>query len=147
MKKNDVTALFGRVFGLNVEKHIFFIVSVSSILFFRAKIVLFTEQDYRAWAVLLTLNCFFKVSYNDNLNEKLILLCKVFKSNTPLLSLLNNRNVFDEKTTIFKTSDTIQHNINFKKTLEKVKIYFVRNTHFYNSLEEIFYNSLFASVQ
>ena len=104
------------------------------LLFFRAKIVLSAEQDYKAWALLLILNCLFKVSYNDNLNETLILLCKEFENNTTFLSLLNNHNTFDEKTTIFKTSDTIQHNIDFKKTLEKIKNYFVRTTHL---LEEI----------
>ena len=139
---NDVTAPFVRVFGWKVEKHIFFILSVDFFLFFRAKIVLSAEQDYRAWALLLILNCFFKVSYNDNLNETLILLCKEFENNTPFLSLLNNHDAFDGKATIFKTSDTIQHNINFKKTLEKIKNYFVNTTHSYNSLEEICYDIL-----
>ena len=129
---NDVTAPFVRVFGWKVEEHIFFILSVNLFLFFGAKIVLFAEQDYRAWALLLSLNCFFKVSYKDNWNETLILLCKEFERNTLFLSLLNNRNTFDGKTTIFKISDTIQHSINFKKTFEKIKHYFVRTTHFYN---------------
>ena len=118
------------------------ILSLSLILFFRAKIVLSAQQDYKAWAVFLILNCFFKVSYKNNLNETLILLCKEFENNTPFLSLLNNHNIFDRKTTIFKTYDTIQHNVNFKKTLEKIKNYFVRTTYFYNSLEEICYNIL-----
>ena len=118
------------------------ILSVNFILFFRAKIVLSAEQDCRAWALLLKLNCFFKVSYKHNLNETLILLCKEFKNNTHFLSLLNNHNAFGGKTTILKTSDTIQHNINFKKTLEKIKHYFVSTTHFYNSLEEICYDIL-----
>ena len=68
------------------------------------------------------------------MNEALILLCKEFENNTTFLSLLHNHNTFDEKTTIFKISDTIQHNIDFKKTLEKIKNYFVRTTHL---LEEI----------
>ena len=106
-------------------------------LFFKAKIVVFAEQDYRAWVLLLILNCFFKVSYKDNWNETLILLCKEFENNTLFLSLLNNPKALDGKTAIFKISDTIQHNINFKKTLEKIKNYFVRTTHFHNSLEEI----------
>ena len=76
------------------------------------------------------------------MNETLILLRKEFESNTPFLSLLDNHNAFDGKTTIFETSDTIQHNINFKKTLEKIKNYFVRTTHSYNSLEEICYDIL-----
>ena len=118
------------------------ILSLSLILFFRAKVVLSAEQDYKAWALLLILNCFFKVSFKDNLNETLILLCKEFENNIPFLNPLNNHNIFDAKTTIFKTSDTIQHNINFKKTLEKIKNYFVRTTHFYNSLKEICYNIL-----
>ena len=108
---------------------------------FRVKIVLFAEQDYRTWALLI-LNCFFKVGYKNNWNETLILLCKEFENKTPSLSLLNNHNAFDGKTTIFKISDTIQHNINFKKTLEKIKNYLVCTTHFYNSLEEIRYDIL-----
>ena len=71
-----------------------------------------------------------------------MLLCKNFENNTPFLGLLNNHNIFDGKATIFKTSDTIQHNITFKKTFEKIKNYFARTTHFYNSLEEICYNIL-----
>ena len=71
-----------------------------------------------------------------------MLLCKKFENNTPFLGLLNNHNIFDGKATIFKTSDTIQHNITFKKTFEKIKNYFARTTHFYNSLEEICYNIL-----
>ena len=39
-------------------------------------------------------------------------------------------------------SDTVQHNINFKKTLEKIKNYYARITHFYNSLEEMCYDIL-----
>ena len=139
---NDVITPFVRVFGWKVEKHISFILNVNLFSFFKAKIVLFTEQDYGAWALLLILNCFFKVSYKDNWNETLILLCKEFDNNTHFLSLLNNHNAFDGKTTIFKISDTIQHNINFKKTLEKIKNYFVHATHFYNSLEEICYDVL-----
>ena len=76
------------------------------------------------------------------MNETLILLCKEFENNTPFLSLLDNHNAFDGKTTMFETSDTIQHNINFKKTLEKIKNYFVNTTHSYNSLEEICYDIL-----
>ena len=76
------------------------------------------------------------------MNETLILLCKEFENNTPFLSLLDNHNAFDGKTTIFETSDTIQHNINFKKTLEKIKNYFIRTTHSYTSLEEICYDIL-----
>ena len=121
---------------------IIIILNVNFFLFSRAKIVVFAEQDYRAWVLLLILNCFFKVSYKDNWNETLILLCKEFESNTLFLILLNNHNAFDGKTTIFKISDTVQHNINFKKTLEKIKNCFVRTTHFHNSLEEIYYDIL-----
>ena len=77
--------------------------------------------------------------YKDNLNETLILLCKEFENDAPFLSLLNNHNVFDGKATIFKTSDTIQDNINYKRTLEKTNNYFLRTAHFYNSPEEICY--------
>ena len=76
------------------------------------------------------------------MNKTLILLRKKFGNNTSFLSLLNNHDSFDEKATIFKTSDTIQHKINFKKTLEKIKNYFARTTHSYNSLEEICYDIL-----
>ena len=76
------------------------------------------------------------------MNEALFVLCKELENNTPFLSVLNNHSAFDGKTTIFKTSDTIQHKINFKKTLEKIKNYFVRTTVFYNSLEEICYDIL-----
>ena len=107
------------------DKHV---LSLNFILFFRTKIVLSAEQDYKAWILLLILNYFFRVSYKDNLNESLILLCKEFENNTPLLTLLNNHNIFDGKTIIFKTHDTIQHRINFKKTLEKIKNCFVRTT-------------------
>ena len=134
---NDVTAPFIRVFGWKVEKYIFFILNVNFFRFFRAKIVVSAEQDYRGCALLLILNCFFKISYKDNWNETLILLCREFESNTLFLSLLNNHNAFDGKITIFKISDTIQHNISFKKTLEKIKNHFVRTTRFYNLLEEI----------
>ena len=137
---NDVTAPFVRVFGWKVEEHIFFNLSVNLFLFFSAKIVLFAEQDYRAWALLLSLNCFFKVSYKDKWNETLIFICKEFENNRAVLHLLNNHNAFDGKTTIFKIFDTIQDNINFKKTLEKIKNYFVRATYFYNSLEQIWYD-------
>ena len=109
---------------------IIIILNVNFFLFSRAKIVVFAEQDYRAWVLLLILNCFFKVSYKDNWNETLILLCKEFENNTLFLSLLNNHDAFDGKTTNFKISDTIQHNINFKKTLEKI-LYVFRT---YNTL-------------
>ena len=76
--------------------------SVNFVLFFRAKIALSAEQDYRAWTLLLILNCFFKVSYKGNLNETLILLRKEFENNTPFLSLLNNHNAFDGKQQFLK---------------------------------------------
>ena len=79
-----------------------------------------------------------------------MLLCKEFESNTRFLCLLNNHKAFDgktTKTTVFKISDTIQHNINFKNTLEKIKNYFVRTTHFYNSLEEICYDILACAIR
>ena len=72
--------------------------SVNFVLFFRATIALSAEQDYRAWALLLILNCFFKVSYKDNLNETLILLRKEFENNTPFL----NHNAFDGKQQFLK---------------------------------------------
>ena len=101
---NDVTAPFVSVFGRKVEKHIFFILYVNFFLSFRAKVVLFAEQDFRAWELLLMLNCFFKFSYKDNWNEPLILLCKEFENNTPFLSISNNHSALDGKTTIFKIS-------------------------------------------
>ena len=75
------------------------------------------------------------------MNETLILLCKEFENNTPFLSLLDNHNTFNGKTTIFET-DTIQHNINFKKALEKIKNYFMHTTHSYTPLEEICFDIL-----
>ena len=107
---------------------------------FSAKIVLSAEQDYRARALLLILNSFFKVRYKDNLNEILILLCKEFENNTSFLNPLNNHNVFDGKRIIFKTSDAISAQHYFKKTLEKKNTYFICTTHFFVSLGEICYD-------
>ena len=41
---------------------IIIIINVNLFLFFRAKIVVFAEQYYRAWVLLLILNCFFSRS-------------------------------------------------------------------------------------
>ena len=91
--------------------------------------ILFAEQDYRALALLLILNSFFGVCYNDNLNEILILLCKEFENNTSFLRPLNNHNVFDGKRTILKHLMQFQHTIILKRLWERKRfISYVQHT-------------------
>ena len=114
---------------------------------FQGKNCTFSRAKLQGMSTSSHLKLLFQVSYKDNWNEILIFFHKEFENNTLFLSLLNNHNAFDGKSTIFKISDTIQHNINFKKTLEKIKSYFIHTTHFYNLLEEICYDILEWAVR